>query len=131
MSSSSQSSQSSQTSVSSDNNYNSEIVSRTNYNMPKQVIVNQGAPFPKNSHLVINPIIFGRDPITVRCPLCGNTVTTKTTDICNWKAICLFFATDIVFFPCAQACRRKDICCTDTVHICSSCNRKLGEYSAF
>ena len=129
MSSSSQSSQSSQTSVTSDNNYNSEIVSRTNYNTPK-VIVNQGAPFPKNSHLIINPIIFGRDPITVRCPLCGNTVTTKTTDICNWKAICLFFATDIVFFPCAQACRRKDICCTDTVHICSSCNRKLGEYSA-
>ena len=94
------------------------------------VIINNADSNPGIPYYIVKPKLFGNKPIDLTCPYCKAKITTETETSCSCKAVCFCLITDIVFYPIVQCCRKKKICCCDTVHTCPKCNLRLGSYDA-
>ena len=116
------------TDVSRDQTYGAAIVNTSS--SPTAVVITQPVPVTTEANLVLNPDLFKRKPITIKCPYCNNTVNTKVKEIYSCKACCLCCITGVCFYICVQACRDKDICCFDAEHTCPTCGKRLGNYKA-
>ena len=98
------------------------------------IIVQQPYVVPVASNQVfvatLNSEIFKLDPVFLNCPFCHQNVTTSVETSFSFCACCLCMCTGLTIYLCIQLCRGKDICCKNAIHICPSCGKQLGYYSA-
>ena len=72
---------------------------------------------------------FRSYPVSMTCPFCLNSITTRTESKLNFVACfcCLLFT---LFYCCVQICSNKNVCCCDIVHKCPNCGKILGHYNS-
>lgn len=72
---------------------------------------------------------FRSYPVSMTCPFCLNSITTRTESKLNFVACfcCLVFN---VLYCCVQICSNKNVCCCDIIHKCPKCGRILGHYNS-
>ena len=99
----------------------SPVVAQTG--MPT-IVLNQQVP-----HTPVDPRLFKTNPLAIRCMFCQQPITTLVNKQFNCLACFLCFCTGIIFYVCIQACRRKDLCCYDAVHLCPNCGKTVGTYN--
>lgn len=76
----------------------------------------------------VDPELLGAKPVELVCPVCSQTVVTKTTRKLNatgWNQVSIFVYFFLIFawIPCVIDSNYK------TKHSCPNCNAKLGKYN--
>ena len=101
--------------VEEENNYRSQVVTTTTTAyIEKPVYVNTN---------------FKSSSVSMTCPFCRKTITTKTKAKINFLACfcCLMFN---ILYCCVQICGGKNPCCCDISHICPNCGKIVGHYDS-
>ena len=117
---------------------------RGDYIPPNQFTNNQSVPLNQNSipalsHNQMTPSASEIDNLKaslksnsqfVSCPFCRNQAMTRVESKCSLTSVLCCVCTSGVFWLLFQACRSKDINCTNSNHFCNRCGNKLADYSA-
>ena len=72
---------------------------------------------------------FGAEPVSMTCPYCGSSITTKTEEKFQIIA-CICCLLNWLIYCCVQICRNKNLCCFNVTHRCPKCGRVVGKYNA-
>ena len=104
-----------------------EIERNRNRNYLSQILTTQSSLEEKP--IIVAPIEFKDDPVSMTCPFCRKVITTKTELKFNFVACfcCLIFN---LLYCCVQICLGKNACCCDIKHKCPECGRILGNYKS-
>jgi hypothetical protein len=100
------------------------------YIQPQQPIVSQ----PVITVNQVSPVnlegALRSQPAFVVCPYCRQGSVTRVETQCSILNCCCCFCTGLIPWLCFQACRSKDINCTDAQHFCTACGAKIYSYQA-
>lgn len=86
------------------------------------IIVNQMSPRYGSS------AVIGSNPVSLICPFCKSSITTKTTSKFNCNSFCLCCMVECICYACIQLCRGKGLACEDVAHNCPCCGSLIGVY---
>ena len=95
-----------------------------NVEMPKAIIKT------KRTHSIVPS--FGRESVTLFCPVCDKPVQTIIKKKTNMKALLTAIGTCYCGYACYQCFNGKEVTCEcdDYEHYCPNCNYKFGVYYA-
>jgi hypothetical protein len=106
-----------------------------NYNPPPQqpiivqqpmMIQNQTVPMD----IAMMEAVLKSAPGFVTCPFCQHQGITNAKTACSFLSCLCCCCTGVLCWVIFQACRNKDINCTDADHFCMRCGNKLYSYQA-
>lgn len=120
-------------------NYNQgSYVPPTQYNnIHTTPLIQNSVPAMANNQYVPSPIecenlraALKSNAQFVTCPFCRTQGMTRTEEACSCPSILCCICFGGLGWLLFQACRGKDINCTDSNHYCGKCNSNLANYQA-
>ena len=95
-------------------------------NYRRQILTTQTSIVEKPVYVTAN---FGSSPVSIICPFCRKTITTRTRSKFNFMA-CFCFLLFNILYCCVQICGDKNPLCCDITHICPNCGKIVGHYDS-